>query len=621
MAARGGTFRPRWWPPPPAQDPALSVMSRDTTDDLAATGIATGAPTVGTPAITQVHVLTATGIATGAPTVGTPTITQVHVLTATGIDTGAPTVGTPALSEVNNLSATGIATGAPTVGTPSITQAHVLTATGITASPVVGTPTITQAHVLTATGITASPVVGTPALSEVHNLSATGITVSPVVSTANLALGGNWYAPSEELTDANNTFSQASGSENTTVAPDGATTADEIIENTAVTTAHYWQGEITPVAIGAGEWWTYSVYIKRGVGTRHARIRWGTNGSGFPHARADIDLGTGAASNVVRFDGTSNSTASTDVRGGVETAANGFYRAWIAAQFPSGMGSLYRMLNYLASAVGTVNYTGDGSSSIVVWGHQVNKGIGPSAYTKTPYGVTGIATGAPTVGTPSITQNHALTATGIATGAPTVGTPTLTETGAFPAESIATGAPTVGTPTLAQLHALIANGIIVSPVVGTPVLSSGAVAPIGGGGGWIGEPQRVWDTRWDGLRASREEARKAFDEVAATPVAKRKEAAQRASEAVAKIAKDVSREIFGQRPIIAEVGRALPDVDPLLEQLEQLQAELAGLIDQQERIRAKQAREMRERWLMIEAELRLEAAREEELMVVFALAL
>lgn len=42
-------------------------------------------------------VLTATGIATGAPVVGSPVIGQIHVLTATGVTAGAPVTGSPRL--------------------------------------------------------------------------------------------------------------------------------------------------------------------------------------------------------------------------------------------------------------------------------------------------------------------------------------------------------------------------------------------------------------------------------------------------------------------------------------------------------------------------------------------
>lgn len=70
---------------------------------LVATGVDTGAPTVGAPALTQAHSLVAVGIATGAPTVGEPSSGQVHTLVAAGLTTGAPTVGAPLLASSINL--------------------------------------------------------------------------------------------------------------------------------------------------------------------------------------------------------------------------------------------------------------------------------------------------------------------------------------------------------------------------------------------------------------------------------------------------------------------------------------------------------------------------------------
>jgi len=60
--------------------------------------LSTGTPAVGSPALTQVHVLVATGLATGAPVVAVAVLTQVHDLTATGLETGGPALGTPALT-------------------------------------------------------------------------------------------------------------------------------------------------------------------------------------------------------------------------------------------------------------------------------------------------------------------------------------------------------------------------------------------------------------------------------------------------------------------------------------------------------------------------------------------
>ena len=112
------------------------------TDSLTATGITTGQPTLGSPAIGQRHALTASGVTTGQPTLGSPSIGQRHVLSVVGITTGQPAIGSPTLNGVPgavDILAVGIATAAPTLGTPALGQRHVLAAVGITTgAPVVG---------------------------------------------------------------------------------------------------------------------------------------------------------------------------------------------------------------------------------------------------------------------------------------------------------------------------------------------------------------------------------------------------------------------------------------------------------------------------------------------------
>lgn len=95
---------------------------------------------------------------------------------------------------------------------------------------------------------------------------------------------------------------------------------------------------------------------------------------------------------------------------------------------------------------------------------------------------TGVDTDAPTVGTPSVGQVHALTATGVDTGAPTVGSPAAGQAHALTATGVDTGAPTAGTPAVGQVHVLVATGIATgAPTVGSPSLSGGtdAVEPTG----------------------------------------------------------------------------------------------------------------------------------------------
>jgi hypothetical protein len=186
------------------------------TDALTATGISTGAPSVGSPALGQIHALAATAVATGASSVGSPSVGQVHSLTAIAIATAAPSVSSPALGQVHALAATAVATGSPSVGTPAIGQIHTLAATGVaTSAPSVGSPAIGQVHVLTATGITTgtpsasspvldapggtdaltatgiaagSPSVGSPAVGQVHSLTATSV-VTGAPSVGGPALG------------------------------------------------------------------------------------------------------------------------------------------------------------------------------------------------------------------------------------------------------------------------------------------------------------------------------------------------------------------------------------------------------------------------------------------------
>jgi len=81
---------------------------------MAALGVPTGAPTLGSPALGQRHALVAVGIAAGAPQLGTPQldppaqqddgggyvqfVPRIHALRAIGIDAGLPDCGTPRLT-------------------------------------------------------------------------------------------------------------------------------------------------------------------------------------------------------------------------------------------------------------------------------------------------------------------------------------------------------------------------------------------------------------------------------------------------------------------------------------------------------------------------------------------
>lgn len=182
-----------------------------TSHSLTADNITTGAPTLDTPTIAQVHALTANDIlvvnVTG-PTLGQPTITQVHALTADGVTTGAPTLGTPTLIEVVVLSPDDITTGVPTLDAPTIAQLQILAADGVTTgTPVLDTPTITQLHALAADGITTgASILDTPTLGTSGNLEANDIVVgtpvldAPTVAQVHILTANNILAGVPQLT-------------------------------------------------------------------------------------------------------------------------------------------------------------------------------------------------------------------------------------------------------------------------------------------------------------------------------------------------------------------------------------------------------------------------------------
>lgn len=78
-------------------------------DLLVPVGVETGAPTLGTPALGQVHALAPVGLATGAPTLGAPALGQTHAFAPVGLVTGAPTLGRPALAILRPFDADRIA--------------------------------------------------------------------------------------------------------------------------------------------------------------------------------------------------------------------------------------------------------------------------------------------------------------------------------------------------------------------------------------------------------------------------------------------------------------------------------------------------------------------------------
>jgi hypothetical protein len=153
---------------------------------------------------------------------------------------------------------------------------------------------------------------------------------------------------------------------NSAVAPNGAVTADTITENAVVTTPHRFQR--IDVTLTAGVTYTLSVYVKRGVGARQFQL--GITGIGWL-AKAYFDLSNGAIGY------TQECTAS------VTAVANDFYRvSMVVNATTSGvLGTFLAMTSSLLNSSET--YSGDGTSSIILWGAQLNEGETASDYVQT----------------------------------------------------------------------------------------------------------------------------------------------------------------------------------------------------------------------------------------------
>jgi len=159
----------------------------------------------------------------------------------------------------------------------------------------------------------------------------------------------------------------------TTAAPDGTTTADTFVENTA-TDIHRLNngGTLTPAGVSTG-----SVFVKAGAGTRYPTIGFQSGNSAY--ASATFDLSTGTSTQTLSASYTSVSATITSAGGGwyrcsitcTTTAASAFYFALSSAStFVNG----YR---------GAQSYTGDNTSSLIFWGAQVEQRSSVTSYTAT----------------------------------------------------------------------------------------------------------------------------------------------------------------------------------------------------------------------------------------------
>jgi predicted hotdog family 3-hydroxylacyl-ACP dehydratase len=173
----------------------------------------------------------------------------------------------------------------------------------------------------------------------------------------------NLLTYSEDFSNAAWTKTNASVTSNATVAPDGATTADKLVED-ATTNFHRVQQTVT--ATNATH--TYSVYLKAGERT-----------SGALQIYDGVALATRA---LAYFDLTAGTVSLTTTgTASIQNAGNGWYRCSVVTSVALSAGSA---LAWIYPTIGTnQTYTGDGTSGIFIWGAQLEAGAFATSYIPT----------------------------------------------------------------------------------------------------------------------------------------------------------------------------------------------------------------------------------------------
>ena len=155
-------------------------------------------------------------------------------------------------------------------------------------------------------------------------------------------------------------------SANAATSPEGSSNAEAITENTANTTHQLFQN----ISFTSGVAYTASVYVKQSVGTRRLNIALGSAPFGA-ELYATYNLSTLAIS------------VSVGVTASIENAGNGWYRCRMTATATATAsdGFIFRLGN--SDAATFFSYTGDGTSTLLLYGAQLEAGAFATSYIPT----------------------------------------------------------------------------------------------------------------------------------------------------------------------------------------------------------------------------------------------
>jgi hypothetical protein len=184
----------------------------------------------------------------------------------------------------------------------------------------------------------------------------------------------NYCPQSQTLGNASWTKTRATVTDNATVAPDGTTTADRITEDSTASNTHLVQIGLVSTSANNGITFTVSAFFK--AETR-SQVMLAVGGNTSLNAIFDL-TGSGSVVSTAGQYGNPAPTAASII-----ALANGWFRAsftgtWNSANTGQGITAAASI-----AVAGNTTYSGDGTSSLLVWGVQYEVSANLGAYIPT----------------------------------------------------------------------------------------------------------------------------------------------------------------------------------------------------------------------------------------------
>ena len=191
------------------------------------------------------------------------------------------------------------------------------------------------------------------------------------------------------------TVSNGSVSSDVTTAPDGTTTADVFVENSAAASPH---GINQTITAASNVNYVFSMYFKLRDTARPWVRMYVDDNAGTNFINAYFNVQTGVVGTV------GNNGTATGAAGRIQALANGWYRCVLAGKCSTVNTSSVRVLVRTTNADNVQTTNGDGVSGMFMWGAQLEADIVESSYIVTTTGTVTRAADAITITGATLTK-------------------------------------------------------------------------------------------------------------------------------------------------------------------------------------------------------------------------